>query len=101
MELIKKIKQTEKQAQEIIDQAKAEVVKQAEKGRESRLEALEKAEQEREKVTEAAVAAAEAEGLAEVKNLKSQAEKDRQGLRDKVSSKMAKATTKVIDCLKG
>ena len=100
MELIKKIKQAEAQAREIIEQAKTEAARQAEKGRENRLQLLTQTEQERKKATEAAVAAAESEGLAEVKKLKVQAEKDRQQLRDNVSSKMAGAVAKVMDYLK-
>ena len=100
MELIKKIKQAEAQAREIIEQAKAEAARQAEKGRENRLQLLAQTEQERKKATEAAIAAAESKGLAEVKQLKAQAEKDRQQLRDNVSSKMAGAVAKVMDYLK-
>ncbi len=47
MELIKKIKQSEAQAQEVIEQAKAEAAKQAEKGRDNRLAAMTEAEQQR------------------------------------------------------
>ncbi len=100
MELIKKIKQAEAQAQEIIEQAKADTSRQAEKGRENRLEALAKAEHGRKEATEAAVAVAQSEGLAEIENLKSQAERDRQELRDKVKAKMAGAVAKVMDYLK-
>jgi vacuolar-type H+-ATPase subunit H len=101
MELIKKIKQTETQAQEIIEQAKARIAAQAEKGRSSRLKALQQAEQERKKAIEAAVAAAEKEGLAETKNLKAQAEKKRQRLHNKVANKTTAAVTKVIEHLRG
>ena len=41
MELIKKIKQSETQANEIIEQAKADAAKKAEKGKENRLAATE------------------------------------------------------------
>ena len=99
MELIKKIKQTEAQAQEIIEQAKADAAAQAEQGRENRLEALVQAEQERKKAAEAAVAAAEKEGLAEIENLKTQAGKQHQQLREKTVSKMAKAAAKVVNYL--
>jgi vacuolar-type H+-ATPase subunit H len=101
MELIKKIKQTEAQAQEIIEQAGTRAVEQAEKGRRSRLETLESAERERKQATEAAVAAAHSDGLSEVEKLRAQAEKDRRKLRDKVADKMAPAVTKVMDYLKG
>ena len=101
MELLKKIKQAEAQAQQIIEQAKADALTQSQKKRDNRLKALEKAEKERKKAIEAAVAAGESEGLAETDNLKAQAEKDRQKLRDKASAKMAGAVAMVMDCLEG
>ena len=101
MELIKKIKESERQAQEIIDQAKVEAVKQAEEGRSRRLERLAQAEQERKKAIDAAASAAETQGLAKIEGLKEQAKNDRQQLRDKVSGKMADAASKVMDYLRG
>ncbi len=101
MELIKKIKQAESEAQEIINRTKSESASQAEQGRINRVDALEQAEQERKKAIDSAVAKAESEGLAEVGNLKSQAENDRQGLRDKSKSKMAGAVAKVAKYLRG
>ncbi|MBA7696593.1 hypothetical protein ES703_105243 [subsurface metagenome] len=101
MELIKKIKQAEAQAQEIIEQAKTEAIRQTEEGRKNRSQLLAEAERERKKAIEAAVAAEESEGLAETDNLKAQAEKDRQKLRDKASAKMAGAVAMVMDCLEG
>jgi len=101
MELIKKIKQSEAQAQEIIEQAKAEVARQAEKGRENRLAAMTEAEQQRKEATEAAVATAQSQGRAEVEQLKAQAEDQRRQLHDKTGSKMTTAAAKVMDYLKG
>lgn len=99
MELIKKIKQAEAHAQQIIEQAGAEAAEQAEKGRTNRLKASQQAEQQRKKTVEAAVAAAQAEGLAEIEKLKTQAEKKRRQLRDKVADKMTGATARVMDYL--
>ena len=101
MELIKKIKQAEAQAQEIIEQAKAQIARRAEEGRQNQVETLAEAERERKKAIEAAVAAAQSQGLAEIDNLKAQAERDRQELRDKVKAKMAGAVAKVMDYLRG
>ncbi len=101
MELIKKIKQSEAQAQEIIEQAKVEAAKQAEKGRENRLEAMTEAEQQRKEATEAAIAEAQSQGSAEVERLKAQAEDQRRQLRDKTANKMATAAAKVMDYLRG
>ena len=101
MELIKKIKEAEAQAQEIIEQAGIQATEQAEKGRENWQHALIDAEQHRKKATEASIAEAQARGRAEVDKLKSQAEKQRQELRDKTGSKTATATAKVMDYLRG
>ena len=101
MELIKKIKQAESQAQEIIEQAKKQAAGQAEKGRDNRHQALTEAGQQRKKATEAAITAAQSQGRAEAEKLKAQAEKQHQELRDKAKSKMATAAAKVMDYLRG
>ena len=100
MELIKKIKKAEAQAQEIIEQAKIEAAEQAEEGRENRHQALIDAEQHRKKATEAAIAEAQARGRAEVDKLKAQAESKRQELRNKTGSRMATAAAQVTDYLR-
>jgi vacuolar-type H+-ATPase subunit H len=51
MELIKQIKQAEAQAQEIIEKARTDAVKQADEGRRKRQAAIDQAEQERRKAT--------------------------------------------------
>ena len=100
MELIKKIKQSETQAQQIIEQAKVDAAKQAELDRQNRQQALAKAEQERTKATEAAVAAARSQATAEIENLKAKAENERQQLRDKANTKMPLAVAKVMEYLR-
>ena len=101
MDLIKKIKEAEAQAREIVEQARAQTASQAEAGRMRRQESLTQAEQDRKKAIEAAVSAAEIEGLAETDKLKAQAEKNRQRLGDKTAGKMAGAAEKVMDYLRG
>jgi V/A-type H+-transporting ATPase subunit G/H len=101
MELIKKIRQAEAQAQEIIEQAKAGTAGKTEDGRKNRRRLLAEAEQERKKVIEAAVAAAQSQSLAEIEKLKTQAGEKQQQLRDKAAGKMAPAATKVMDYLRG
>jgi len=101
MELIKKIKKAEAQAQEIIEQARIHATEQAEKGRENRRRALADAEQQRKNAIDAAIAEAQSRGRVEVDNLKSQAEHKQQELRDKTSGKMAAAAAKVTDYLRG
>ena len=99
MELIKKIKQTESQGQEIIERAKVHAGEQSEKGGEKRQQALEQAEQSRKKAIESAVSVAESHGVGEAEQLKSQAKKERQGLRDKAKERIAAAAAKVMDYL--
>jgi len=101
MELIKKIKQAEAQAQEIIERAWTDATEQAVKGRENRRQAIADAEQHRKKSIEAAIAEAQVKGRAEVEKLKAQAEQQRQELRDKTRGKMAMAVAKVTDYLRG
>jgi vacuolar-type H+-ATPase subunit H len=101
MELIKKIKAAEVQAQQIIEQAKTAAAAQAEQGRKNRLQALEQAEQQRKKAIEDAVAAARTQALTEAENLKAQAEKDCRQLHDKANAKINKAAAKVMGYLKG
>jgi V/A-type H+-transporting ATPase subunit G/H len=100
MELIKKIKQSEAQARQIIDQAKADAAKQAELGRQNRQQDLAKAEQQRTKAIEVAVATARSQATAEVENLKAKAENERQQLRDKANNKMPPAVAKVMEYLR-
>lgn len=101
MELIKKIKEAETQGQEIIDRAKALAAETAEAGRKARLDARMQAEQQRKQATEASVADAESQGLAEVEALKTQAEDDRRQLRENVQGRIAAAATKIVDCFRG
>lgn len=101
MELIKKIKQSEAQAQEIIDQAKAEAAQAAEQGRQRRRLLLEEAQQQRKKATDAAIAAARKQGESEVENLKVRAEDQRRELHEQVADRIDAASAKVIDYLKG
>jgi V/A-type H+-transporting ATPase subunit G/H len=99
MELIKKIKQTESQAQEIIEKAKAEAAQRIEKDRVNGQKLLAEAEQQRKKATEVSIAAAQSQGRTEVERLKTQSENQRRELRDKVSGKIAGAAAKVVDYL--
>jgi vacuolar-type H+-ATPase subunit H len=101
MELIKKIKQAETQAQEITEKAKAEAAEKAQEARNARLAATAEAEKARKKAVEAAVESARAEGLAEVEGLKQQADKQRQELHDKATAKVEAAISKVMDYLRG
>lgn len=101
MELIKKVKQAEQQAQQIIEDAKAESTRQAEQGREHRHQLMEEAEQNRKKTISEAVNQAEVQARQEAESLRAQAEKQRQELHNKVGSKIGGATAKVMDYLQG
>ena len=101
MALIKEIKRSETQAQEIIEKAKADAETLAQQNKQKRAEITEQAQQERKKAIEAAVAEAEQQGLAEVKGLKAKAEKDRSDLHDKLAGKINDAAASVMSYLKG
>ena len=101
MELIKKIKQAETEAKEIIENARASTVALAEKLRLDLARARSGAEQERKKAIEDALSEAEAAGLGEVENLKAQAQQQSQQLRDKASARISPTVTKVMDYLRG
>jgi V/A-type H+-transporting ATPase subunit G/H len=101
MELIKKIKQTEQQAQQIIEKAKADAAGQAEELRQHRRKLLEQAEQQRKKTIEASVAEARRHAKADIEKLKARADADRKTLREKANAKMTAAVAKVMDYIKG
>ena len=101
MELIKKIKQAETQAQEVVEQANVQSAQLAEQRRKSRAESFEEEQVQRKADIEASVKAAIEEGLKEVTGLKAQAQKDRNQLREKAGAKQSGATAKVMDYLKG
>ncbi len=100
MELIKQIKESEAQAQQIIERAKANSVESAEQGKASRLQAMEQAQKERKDAIAAAAAKAESQGLSEVQQLKAQAEENRKKLHQQVDGKMAAAVAKVMGYIK-
>jgi V/A-type H+-transporting ATPase subunit G/H len=99
MELIKKIKQAEDQAQQIIEQAKAQTARQAEESRQRRRQIEEAAQLQRKKATAEAVAQAEVQAKQEAENLKARAQGQRQELHNKADSKMAGAVAKVMNHL--
>ncbi|MFC1677479.1 hypothetical protein ACFL3G_10515 [Planctomycetota bacterium] len=101
MELIKRIKEAETQAQEIIEQAKTHAAQQVEQSHKDRLSKLEQAQQQRRLAIDTAVDNAQKQGFEQAEKLKAKAEKDREQLRKNVGSKMANATAKVMDYLKG
>ena len=101
MELIRKIKDAENQASQIIDQAKAQTIEQNEKFRTGKQEKLEQAELERKKAIDQAIAKAETKGKVEAEKLHAQGQTERDKLRKKVSPKIPAAAAKVMGYLKG
>lgn len=100
MELVKKIRQAEEQARDIIEKAKADAAEQADEWRKNRRRLLAEAEQQRKKAIENAIAAARSQGLAEAEKLKTEAGGKQQQLREKAAGKMAQAAKKVMEYLK-
>ena len=101
MELIKKIKETEVQAQQIIAKAKTDAVSAAGQWKQKKRQNLEKYEQDRRKAIEEAVVQAEKQGQADVGKLKDDARKQREDLRQSTASKIDNAVNKVVTYIKG
>ena len=100
MELIKKIKEAESRARDIVEEAKAESAKRALDGQKAESEKFLQAEQERRKIIEAACASGESEGKAEADKLKLEAEQRRGELQKKASGKIPAAVSKVLGYIK-
>jgi V/A-type H+-transporting ATPase subunit G/H len=100
MEMIKKIKEAESEAQKLIEQAKADAAEATMKARQAQQQAIEQAERDRKKATDDAIAAGRSQGLAEGDTLKAECRKQHQQLFDKAKSRMDAAVSKVIDYLR-
>lgn len=101
MELIKKIKEAEKQAQEIINQSRADVLRKAASDKKSYQESMDKAVADRRKAISDAEEAAKQQGIAEIEELKSQAAEAQRNLRQSTEGKISSAADKVVSSLKG
>jgi vacuolar-type H+-ATPase subunit H len=101
MELIKKIKDAEKQSSEIINAAKAGAAKQAEEFRKVKTGKLEQAQSARKKAIDQAIIAAETEGKKKVEKLHSEAKQQREHLKESVSPKIPPAVNKIMEHLSG
>jgi vacuolar-type H+-ATPase subunit H len=100
MELIKKIKEAEKQAQEIIEQSKADVLKKADADKKVYQKLMDEAVAARRQAISDAEESAKQQALAEVEELKSQAAASRQELRSSAEDKVVSAADKVVSSLK-
>ena len=101
MELIKRIKDAESQAAEIIATAKAGAASQGEQFRKTKNEQLEQGQLDRKQAIDKAVAEGEKHGQAESEKLSVEAKGQREQMRQRVSPKIDAATAKVMEYLKG
>jgi len=100
MELIKKIKQAEAQAKEIVEQARAEAVKIADESAAARSKELDEADALRRKSIESAIADAEKAGQVEVETLQNTETEKKQALIDGARQKMDAAVSKIVAAVK-
>ncbi len=100
MELIKKIKEAETEAQRIIEQAKAESAEATLKARQAEQDVLEQAEHDRKKAIDSAIAAGQKQGQAEAQNLKAEGQKKREQIRAKAQTQINAAVSKVVEYLR-
>lgn len=101
MELIKKIKDAETKAQQIIAQAKKDTADSAEQWGQQKCQSLEQAEQERRKTIDKAVLDAQKQGQADIEQLKKTAENQRQELKKTTVAKIDSSVDKVVNYVKG
>ena len=101
MEIIKRIKESEKQAQEIVAQAKAQVILKAETDKKTRQGIIDVAANQRRQAIADAEEAASQQGVGETEQLKTQAKEARQQLRSSTEGKISSAADKVVSSLKG
>ncbi|MBL7106443.1 MAG: hypothetical protein ISS77_02385 [Phycisphaerae bacterium] len=101
MELIKKIKETEAKAQQMVTDAKSSVVSDEEKFQQQKRQSLEQAQQQRRDAIEQAVAQAKQQAQADVEKLKADAKSQREDLRNAASSKIDNAVEKIVNYIKG
>ena len=100
MELVKKIKEAEAKAEQIVTQAKADAVKQAEDLKNQHQQALAEAEQQRKKTIEQAINSAKQQGQKQAEELKAQADRQKNQLVKKSKDRLPQAITRVTDYIK-
>ena len=100
MELVKKIKEAEAQAEQIVAQANADAVKQAEGLKILQQQRLCEAEQQRKKITEEAISRAKSQGQKKAEELKAQADRQKNQLVKNSKDKLPQAIASVTDYIK-
>lgn len=101
MEIIRKIKEAETQAKEIIENARHKAVKDSEVAKKEFADAMVKAEQDRKAAIEQAVHKAQAEANEEISKLNKDADRYCSELEQKTQSKINSTAEKVINLIKG
>ena len=96
MELIKQIKDTEKQAKEIVENARAEAVKLADSAKHNRETLIQSAQKKRIAAVADAAAAAEQKAKSEVEALLAEGQKLRQAMEQACTGKAAGIVEKVL-----
>jgi V/A-type H+/Na+-transporting ATPase subunit G/H len=99
MELIKKIKDAEQQAREIVDQARHEASALQDEARVQRAERLQKSQQQRSRAMEAAVAEAEQKGAEQARQLLAQGDSEVEALKAACQARMGACVEKVVSRL--
>lgn len=100
MELIKRIKEAESEAQRIIEQAKADSAASAQQGKLAGQKMLAQAEHDRRKAIEFAVAAMRSQGQAEGGILRAEGHKQRQQMHTRTNSRTDAAVASIIEYLR-
>lgn len=101
MELIKQIKEAEAQAKELVVQAKVDAAKLAEQAEIKQAKMRTEAETERKEAIGLAVVKGAEAGKAEIKDLKTHAQQQQQGMELHARARMDAATAKVMETLRG
>jgi len=101
MELIKTIKEAEEKGRQLIEQAKADAAKSAEQMRLKHTESLEEAGKKRKEAIQQAETEGKKQALAEIENLKADADEKHRQMRNNAAGRIEKANDLVMDYLKG
>jgi len=101
MDLIKKIRQAERQAREVVEKASTEAAEMDAEFQRRRTQLREDASRQRQQAIESAVAEGEKEAGEKIKHLEAAAEKDRRKLRQKTGERRSAAVSKITDYIKG
>ena len=101
MELIKRIKETESQGREIIEQARADSIKSAQDSKEEYTAMLNQAQEDRKAAITKAESDAEVQGQSQVDALKAKGSDEREKLAGYAKGKAAECVGEVVSHLRG